>query len=424
MIDNTNIADLVQAEIRQAVDRYVQNVLADQQWQHAMEQRITEWVRDRITARFQNVSAMPDLVEVIQQQVQELFDRGHVPGIQDYVDQPQISGAIDSAVQQLVTASLDQLVDDADWINKIQQHVEINMATRISQRISEIDINSVIAQEVARNADRWRRELGREFRSTGIHDDATQVELVISDGAVVARSGLACDSMLAQQTVTTRNLVVTGTVNTDCESWNELAGVVAARTQALLGQQWQQQLVQQVLALARDSGIDFGEITVRGAPLVQGDRLNSAIVASSLQRVGVLQDLTVSGATRLAQTMDVRDRRVGINTDNPDMALSVWDEEVSVSIGKINRDRAWIGSNRQQTLDIGVNRRRAITIEPDGLVVMDRVRLDRWRISFANAVPNHAGTRGDIVFNHDPKPGTPLAWQCLGGFQWQAVLTQ
>lgn len=422
MIDNTNIADLVQAEIRQAVDRYVHAVLADQQWQHAMEQRITDWVRDRITARFQNVTAMPDLVEVIRHQVTELFDRGHVPGVADYVDPQLITRTIDSAVQQLVVSSLDQLVEDAAWIDKIQQHVELNMSARISQRLSETDINSVIAQEVARNAERWRHELSREFRSTGIHDDATQLELVISDGAVVARSGLACDTLLAQHSVTTRDLVVTGTVNTDCQAWDELAGVVAERTHDLLGERWQQQLTQQVLDLARESGIDFGEITVRGAPLVQGDRLNSAITHSSLQRVGVLQDLTVSGATRLAHTMDVRDRRVGINTDNPDMALSVWDEEVSVSIGKTSKDRAWIGSNRQHALDIGVNRRRAITIEPDGLVVMDRVRLDRWRISFGNAVPNHSGTRGDIVFNHDPRPGTPLAWQCLGGFQWQAVL--
>lgn len=422
MIDNTNIADLVQTEIRQAVDRYVHNVLADQQWQNTMEQRITDWVRDRITARFQNIGSMPDLVEVIRHRVVDLFDHGHVPGISDYVDPHLITRTIDSAVQKLVTDSLDQLINDAEWIDKIQKHVELNMASRISQRLSEIDINSVIAQEVERNAQRWRHELSHQFRSTGICDDATDIELVISDGAVVARKGLACESMLAQHSITTHDLVVTGTVNTDCLAWDELAGVVAERTQSLLGEQWRDQLTQQVLDLARESGIDFGEITVRGAPLVQGDRLNSAITHSSLQQVGVLQDLTVTGATRLAHTMDVRDRRVGINTENPDMALAVWDEEVSVSIGKSSKDRAWIGSNRQHALDIGVNRRRAITIEPDGLVVMDRVRLDRWRISFGNTVPNYSGTRGDIVFNHDPRPGAPLAWQCLGGFQWQTVM--
>jgi hypothetical protein len=421
MIDNTNIADLVQEEIRLAVDRYVQAVLADQQWQHTIEQRITEWTRDRILARFQNVGSIPDLVEIIRCQVKDLFDTGHVPGLSNYVDQQQINRTIDSSVQKLITESLDHLIADDDWVNKIQQHVDLNMGVRITQRLSDIDINAVIAQEVNHNFERWRREFSEEFRSAGIHDEATAVELVVSDGAVVARSGLACDNLLVQKSLKVNDLVLTGSVNTDCESWNELASVVANRTQDLLGEAWQQQLVQQVLQLARDSGIDFNEITVRGSPLVQGDRLNASIITSSLQKVGLLQDLTVSGATRLAQTMDIRDRRVGINTDNPDMALSVWDEEVSISLGKTSRDRAWIGSNRQQTLDIGVNRRRSITIEPDGLVVMDRLRLDRWRISFANAVPNHSGTRGDIVFNHDPKPGTPLAWQCLGGFQWQAV---
>jgi hypothetical protein len=421
MTDVANLTDLVQDEIRHAVDRYVATVVADQQWQTVMEQQITDFVKDRISAKFQNIESIPVITGMIKAHVAQMFAAGQIPGIQSFVDATHIKSTIDTAVQQLISSSLEHLVQDAEWVAKIQQHVEINLGTRISERLSELDVNSVIANEVAKNVGRWRAELARDFASTGIRDLATRTELVISDGAVVVQSGLACDTMLVEQDLTAKNLIVTGMINTDCASWNELADVVADKTQRLLGEQWQRQLVEQVLLLAREQGIDFHAVTINGTPLVQGSRLNASITETSIQKLGVLQELSVSGTSRLSHTLTADNKRVGINTDTPDMALTVWDEEVSVSIGKISQDRAWIGSGRNHALDIGTNRRRAITIEPDGLVVLDRLRIDRWRISFANSVPNHSGTRGDIVINHDPKPGAPFCWQCLGGFQWQSM---
>jgi len=421
MIDNANIAELVQQEIKNAVDRYVITTMADQQWQTALEHQITDFVRDRISARFQNIEAIPAVHDIIKSQVRQMFAQGQIPGVEHFVDQSHIKSVIDSAVQNLVDQSLAQLVQDQDWISKIQSHVEANLGTRISQQLSAIDINGAIAQAVENNMQRWRSEFGRNFASTGIRDMASTCELVITDGAVVAQSGLAASTVLVENDLTTRNLTVTGIINTDCESWSELANLVAHKTQDLMGADWQQQLVQQVLALAKSQGIDFDAVTVQGSPLVTGSRLNAAVTESALQKIGVLHDLTVSGAAHLGQTLHVENKRVGLNTDSPDMALTIWDEEVSVSLGKISRDRAWIGSSRNHALDIGTNRKRAITIEPDGLVVLERLRVDRWRILFGNAPPNHSGTRGDVVINHDPRPGTPFAWQCLGSFKWQAV---
>ena len=421
MIDNPTISDLVQQEIQQAVDRYVHSVLATQEWQRSIEQQITGYVQDRITAKFQNISSIPDITDAIQRSVSDLFLQGNVPGIDQFIDQQQIKSTIDSAVQVLVASSLESLVNDPAWIEKIQNNIESNVVSRFSDHISYIDVASIVSGEVRKNLDTWKSEFKQDFSSTGIRDMASKCELVITDGAVVAQAGLACDTMLVQQDLTTTNLVVTGTVNTDCASWQELADNVAQKTQVLLGDEWRQRLVEQVLDLARHRGIDFGEITVNGAALVQGNTLNASITETSIQKLGTLREISVTGKAHLAHTMDVANNRVGINTDSPDMALTIWDEEVSLSLGKGSRDHAWIGSNRKQSLDIGVNRQRAITIDPDGLVVIDRLRLDRWRISFSNAVPNHSGTRGDLVINHDPKPTAPFAWQCLGAYQWQPI---
>lgn len=421
MIDPPNITELVQDEIKRSVDRYVSVCLADQQWQTKLEQQITDFVKDRIAARFQNIETIPAVQDMIMQQVEQMFALGQIPGIQTFVDSAQIKTVIDAAVQTLVEHSLDSLIQDADWMDKIQTHVATNMSTRISERLSAIDVNSIIAQEVRANIGKWRSEFGTNFSSTGIKDLATDCELVISDGAVVAQSGLGAKNLMVTQDLITQNLTVTGCINTDCQSWNALANVIADKTQSLLGDAWQQQLVTQILDLAKQQGIDFDSITVQGHALIQGTQLNPVVIDTAIQKLGVLRELNVAGPLHVNQTLNVENGRVGINTNTPDMAMTIWDEEVSVSLGKISQDRAWIGSNRNQILDIGTNRRRAITIEADGLVVVDRLRVDRWRISFGNSVPNHSGTRGDLIINHDPKPDAPFGWQCLGGYKWQSI---
>jgi hypothetical protein len=330
---------------------------------------------------------------------------------------------VDNVVQSLITNMLDQLMQDQAWINKIQSLIEYNVVTKTSDMILGLDIKPMVADQVRLNFDQWRQELEEQLLGHGIQDTATHAELVITDGSVVAQNGLGCGHMLVENDLVTKNLVVTGTINTDCVSWDELRNTIADRTQSLLGESWRASLTQQVLDLAREQGIDFQDITLAGAPLVSGPTLNPSIKHSALERVGTLQDLTVKGTADLAQTIRAHNHRVGINTDSPDMALTIWDEEISVSIGKRSQDRAWLGPSRNHALDIGVNRKRALSIEPDGLVVVDRLRVDRWRISFGNAVPNYSGTRGDLVINHDPKPGTPWAWQCLGAFQWQPMRT-
>lgn len=363
-----------------------------------------------------------DLQETITKATQ-----GPVPGV-FYVDPSIITQYVDNAVRDMVRQSLEFLMQDEAWVERIKNLVSAEVSGRFVDRLSSMDINTMVADNLDAALVRHHERILSNFSTAGIRDAASQCELVISDGAVVAQSGLACKELLVDHTITTndinvQNLAVLNSVNHSGPAWADFKEQIAQAAGAMLNEEWRTNLVQQVIELARTSGIDFDSVSIRGAPLVEGSRLSANITETSIQRVGMLRDLSVAGAAHLARTVHVDNNRVGINTESPDMALTVWDEEVSVSVGKIRQDRAWIGSNRQQAMDIGINRKRAISIESDGLVVMDRVRLDRWQISFGNSVPNYSGTRGDIVFNHDPKPNTPWAWQCLGGFKWQALGT-
>lgn len=348
-----------------------------------------------------------------------------VPGT-FYIDPAIITNYVDGAVQNLVNETFELLLQDEAWLNKIQTHIASVVISRLSDKLALIDIDFIINQHLDAALERYRERINKSLNQHGVLDSATAPELIISDGAVIAKSGLGCQELLVEKSTTSKflqvqDLCVMGTINTDGHAWQALSETIADKTQNKLGEQWKQQLVSQVLDLAKQSGIDFKDISINGAALVEGNRLNPSITESAIQKVGTLQELKVKGSTNLGNIMHVDHRRVGINTDAPDMALTLWDEEVSLSLGKVSKDKAWIGSNRSQSIDIGVNRRKAITIDKDCMVSIDKLRVDRWQISFGNEIPSYAGTRGDIVFNHDPKPGSAWAWQCLGAFKWQPI---
>jgi hypothetical protein len=179
--------------------------------------------------------------------------------------------------------------------------------------------------------------------------------------------------------------------------------------------------VDEVLELAKTQGIDFDNILLAGQPLVADNKLSTSVKETSIESTGTLKDLKTTGVVNLSNTVTVKSNRLGINTQDPEMALSVWDEEVSVIAGKLRKDQAFIGTARRQALTIGINRTACIEIDVDGLVTAKQFRIDRWRIGHGTEVPGYSGTRGDFILNNDPKPNSPFAWVCLGGFRWQSL---
>ena len=138
--------------------------------------------------------------------------------------------------------------------------------------------------------------------------------------------------------------------------------------------------------------------------------------------MGVLKQLTVAGEAHIYNTVSVLNKRLGVNTQEPEMALSVWDEEVSILAGKFKDKSAYIGTGRAQNLVLGVNRTPAVEIDIDGVTAVKKLRVGVHRISHGTEVPNYAGTKGDIVFNANPTINLNVfAWQCLGGFKWKII---
>lgn len=434
MIESQSVTDLIERQIRVAVTDAVQQVLHDEQWLVKLENQITDHVKDRITAKFSNISAMPDLVSTVQASVIRLFDQGAIPGIETYVDQRKVNLAVDSAIQNTVSTALDELVIDPQWQGKIENLVNQNMLRLFDRRLRVADFDALVAQHLDASLDRWRSKLVGDFHTNGITDAASATRITITDDLVdmhcavsingdMEASRVRCDDATVQGDLRVNNLLVTGRINTDNRSWGELANHIAGKVLEEAAQRWKQTMLLEILELAKTQGIDFDQVTIAGLPLVQSNTLNPVVSKSNLTKVGILEELTVSGRAQINDTLYVGGRRLGINTREPEMALSIWDEEVSIIGGKIKKDQAYVGTARNQTLCLGVNRKPQLELDTEGLTTINKLRIGQHRIVFERQVPGWSGTRGDVVFNSDPKPGQPFAWQCLGGFQWQAVRT-
>ena len=338
------------------------------------------------------------------------------------VDPNLVQRLVEQAVETNINKLVDQICADPAWTDRVERLINQATVQETMARLSAIDIGPTIKQRVDENMQRFTDSILKNFTSTGIVDQATKCELIVMDDAVVVENSLTANSIEAVDSLRVQNLVVTGSINTDNFSWTALADSISQKTLDQLTKAWNKDLVDQVVTQIQEHGIDFDQISVNGQTIINGNQLTRAITESSLQSVGTLKRLTVSGEAKFNNdTLAVLNKRLGVNTDSPEKALGVWDEEVSIVIGKHKLNQAYIGTNREQSVAIGVNREPQIEINTDGLTTVKKLQVGLHKISHAAQVPGWSGTRGDIVFNANFGADRVFAWVCLGAYKWQTL---
>ena len=173
-----------------------------------------------------------------------------------------------------------------------------------------------------------------------------------------------------------------------------------------------------VLDKLRDEGITLDKITVNGMDVINGSMLGTFITQSSLQTVGTLKELQVSGESFLGQTLYTSQKRVGVNTIEPTNALSVWDQEIELGFGKLKDNVAFISTPRSQKLVLSSNNKNNLVLETDGSVTVDKINLGTMTITVGTSAPATNQPKGTIVFNSNPTLGGPLGWVSLGDARW------
>lgn len=420
MLDTDALKQLVEQQIEQEVTAQVQTLVNDPVWQNQFEERIVNHIQDRITGKFANSSALPEILDAVKESVRQLFEGGHLPGIAGFVDPTLVKQTVDLSVESLVATAIQELTVDPRWLEKIETLINQTMTQRVLTTLASLDITGIVKKRIDENIESINKRL-----FPGIQDAAKNVQLTIIDNNVVVENTLTAKHIDAVDSVTVKNLVVKGSINTDNPSWTALTDELVKRTHNGLNEEWQETLTQQVRKKIADQGINFEKVKVNGEYLVADGRLASTVIDSNLQSVGTLKDLNVRGSASINETLSVNSKRIGINTQDPEMALTVWDEETALVAGKLKEQTAYLGTARRQKLALGVNKKPSIEIDEDELVTVKKFQIGVNKISYGTQVPNYSGVKGDIVFNADVNVNNPVfAWICLGGFRWKLLKAQ
>jgi len=422
MLDTAAIEQLVRQQITEQVTEQISITLGSDQWLASFEQRIIEFVQARVMAKFGNAEYLPEITNTVKSSVNELFKRGVIPGIDQYVDTATIRRTIDAAVEQLVDSSIDVLGKDPVWLTKIEQQINQSVVDQVIRQFGHIDLNPIIKERVDEHMTVFKQDILNNFVSTGISDQASSCQLTVTDDVTVVNNELTTRDLNVSNAAVIKDLVVKGSVNIDNPSWNLLAEGISEKTINRLSDEWKTLLTAQVAEEIKSNGIDFDSVKINGETLVSGNTLAKSITDTNIRSVGVLTTLTVAGESIFNnETLAVLNKRIGVNTVNPEMALSVWDEEVSIVIGKNKANEAYIGTNRAQGVAIGVNRQTQIEITSEGLTRIKQLQVGLHRIAHATQVPGYSGTKGDIVFNSDPNDSSVFAWVCIGAHRWKTL---
>ena len=422
MLDTAAIEQLVRQQITEQVSEQISFTLGSDEWLASFEQQIIEYVQARVMAKFANAEYLPEITDTVKSSVAELFKNGIVPGIDQYVDTATIRRTINAAVEQLVDSSIEVLGKDPVWLAKIEQQINQAVVDRVIRQFGQVDLNPIIKERVDEHMTLFKQDILNNFASTGISDLAGSCQLTILDDVVVVGNQLTTRDLTVSNAAVIQDLVVKGSVNIDNPSWELLAAGISEKTIDRLSDEWKTVLTAQVAEQIQSNGIDFDSVKINGEMLVSGNTLAKSITDTNIRSVGALTTLTVDGeSTFNNQTLSVLNKRIGVNTISPEMALSVWDEEVSIVIGKNKANEAYIGTNRAQGITIGVNRQPQIEISADGLTRIRQLQVGLHRVSHAAQVPGWSGTKGDIVFNSDPNDTPVFAWVCIGNHRWKTL---
>jgi len=307
------------------------------------------------------VDTRVQLKHSLEQRVEELIEETvrHAVGNYAHLIQKSVSQRFDQLIEQVVRKAISEIKFPQASIN----HSAIDFTGCNINRLEGVDT----------------------LRISGIESFAKDVQLTVLEDNVVVENKLVADS-ISVDNLNVNNLTVKH-LELDAETY---------------------------------AGIKHDILVSVPVPRSYDEDIQRLETKLSQSKAGSFNELEVSGETLLSDVLYTTpgNRRVGINTMDPSDALTVWDQETEVVIGKHKAQEGYIGTRRRQDINIGANNKVGITVRSDGSVAINKLELLGRTIGESSSVPGHAAKKGDIVLNNKPEVGNPIGWVCLDGIRW------
>lgn len=412
-------------DITNQVDNIVENLV--KQIEARLNTRVDNLVNEALSKRLDNIDYEKKLNWLASAKLDNL-----ISGME--VDQSRVQERLD-AVADVVVNNFGQetkRLATEHVKNKLYNEIDVNhtvreiVLTEISKKLAtfafpkaSIPGEAINSQSLTISGNNVRGGVIQNFNSNGIEDKSTQVQMTLLDaGVVVENKIISLGLEVKGQTVIEGDLHIKGDVPMTGTFAKRLIDNTIAATRESLNAELFDGFSATLFDRIAEHGIDLSKVTLNGNPVFDGPKLNYGITDTNITRLGIVRDLQSAGEALLSQTLYVSDKRVGINTLEPGHALSIWDQEVEIGFSKRERDVAWIGTPREQTLVLSANRKDNLTLNKDGTVSINTLYIGQQEIGFNSGTPGHAAPKGSVLFNNNPGPGQPAGWISLGNGAW------
>lgn len=250
------------------------------------------------------------------------------------------------------------------------------------------------------------------FTSTGIQDVAKEIELTVADQLVVIENTIVARNSEIKEKFISKEILA------DKITVNELVMSESANKQFI-------SLIKDTLTSElKTKNVDVVQnpIVANGKEVLNENTLGPSIINSNLRKLGRLSELNVGGIAQFNDTLLVTNTgKVGINTSEPEGALSIWDDDSELTIRKYKKKNMYIGTMRDTDLSFGTNGDVKLALRKDGTVEISQLDINGIKISVANQIPTHVGKPGELILISNAKEDDPWAYRCVGGDRWKAI---
>jgi|TARA_R110002126_G_scaffold241604_1_gene384972 hypothetical protein len=360
---NEQVNDLLKERVSQAVEESDISGSVTQYLQRRLDNpNFKSFVGDQILTSVSGLNVNGEVINLIEKQVQTTINT-QIPAIQKLVRE---------RVDSILLQTIEQLVRSFSFPESSIPAKSINW--------ENYSIDSQLISNLPKP-------------NPGIEDISDRVNLTVMNDAVVVETNLVSKHIEAEN-ITVTNLHLKNTH----QPW---IGAIAKHVEQNVRQ--------------HDYSVDINKIAVKF-----DEQVNK--IRGDIKRSTQLKELDVSGESYLSGVLYTTpgNKRVGINTMEPSDALTVWDQEAEVVIGKHASQEGYIGTRRRQAVNIGSNNNVGIRITPVGEVEINKLNLCGRTISTSAGVPGDAAKQGDIRLNTKPQNGEPIGWVCIDGNRWSS----
>jgi hypothetical protein len=393
---NLQIEQTIAASVKANVEQYLQTVNLDQIVAETLEKQVSNVILNLTTRILGDIVSKRDLQSEVTSLIKNILADQLLTFGTNQVTTTIQSADINSLILSSVKNEVHRVADSYEFPETSIPFSSINLEKAIIPA-SKIDAGKI-----------------KVFNSTGIEDQSSTTQLVITDEGIITTNNITAANLLVDDNTFLKNVTIEGNLILD--------GTISST----------ETLDRYIKAIANGAAVEIvdrnnqNNIDLTNRSITQQDRiilsensLGPQIINSNLRKVGNLTELVVSGQASIAETLTVTDKRVGINTEEARGALTVWDEDSEFTLVKHSPKNIFAGSTRMSDVTLGSNNQPQIKLKTTGdIEINGRIRLSGLVISVVDRIPERVGEPGEIAILID---GSAI-YRCHGQTSWGKIL--